>query len=406
METNFESLRLFIDKIKNISLFERIFQWGYVKKLFLNAYAEYERIANFIIDQKGIITELKSDNVLLKNNVDNIETNQSKTHDDLIILNSKHDLLNSNYVDLKQENTRLITEEKMRIQASENALANLDVLQTNITGDRNKEKELAHQKEINRLDGLKDTWRKHEELVKNVIKSICQKNTIQYIDKVPFKFEPDNTISICDEFIVFDAKSPGNDDVSNFPNYLKDQAEKAKKYAKQDGVKSDVFFVVPTNTLDYLETFVYKHGDHNVFIISLDSLEPVMLGLKKIEDYEFAEQLSPEDRENICRVIGRFVHISKRRIQVDNYFATQLIELASKCERDLPNDMFLEVVEFEKSEKLNPPQEKRAKAIPLAELEVKNKKLKQEAEFNGIIVEESTITKALNELPLYKKNDE
>lgn len=211
---------------------------------------------------------------------------------------------------------------------------------------------------------------------------------------------------ICDEYIVFDAKSPGSDDLTNFPNYLKDQAEKAKKYAKQESVKSDIFFVVPSNTLDFLTTFVYRHGDHNVYIISVDALEPIILGLRKIEEYEFAEQLSPEDRENICRVLGRFAHLSKRRIQVDSFFATQFIELAYKCETDLPKDILDSVIEFEKAEKLNPPQEKRVKAIPIGDLDKESKKIKQEAESRGIIIEDESISNSLNELPLYKKNNQ
>jgi hypothetical protein len=209
---------------------------------------------------------------------------------------------------------------------------------------------------------------------------------------------------ICDEYVVLDAKCPGSDDLTNFPNYLKDQAEKAKKYSKQENVKSDIFFVVPSNTLDYLDLFVYRHGDHNVYIISVDALEPVILGLKKIEEYEFAEQLSPEDRENICRVLGRFAHLSKRRIQVDSFFAKQFIELAYKCESDLPKDILESVIEFERAEKLNPPQEKRVKAIPIAELEKERKLINQEAEIKGIIIDDLKISNSLNELPLYKKS--
>ncbi|NJO25808.1 MAG: hypothetical protein HC867_08700 [Bacteroidia bacterium] len=145
---------------------------------------------------------------------------------------------------------------------------------------------------------------------------------------------------------------------------------------------------------------MYRHGEHNVYIISVDALEPIILGLKKIEEYEFAEQLSPEDRENICRVLGRFAHLSKRRIQVDSFFAKQFIELAYKCETDLPKDILDSVIEFEKAEKLNPPQEKRVKAIPIGDLDKENKKIKQEAESRGIIIEDESISNSLNELPL------
>ena len=41
-----------------------------------------------------------------------------------------------------------------------------------------------------------------------------------------------------------------------------------KKYAKHDNVKSDIFFVVPSNTLERLNQFVYNLADYNVFVIS------------------------------------------------------------------------------------------------------------------------------------------
>ena len=194
--------------------------------------------------------------------------------------------------------------------------------------------------------------------------------------------------------------------MSNFPNYLKDQAEKAKKYAKQENVKTDIFFVVPSNTLDYLSTFVYKHSDHNVYVISIDALEPIVLSLKKIEEYEFVEQLSPEDRENICRVIGQFAHLSKRRIQVDSFFARQFIELAYKCESDLPPDILKTVIDFEKAGKLNPPMEKRAKSIPISEVETESKKIKQGANGRGIIIQDEIISELCNDIPLYKNPEE
>jgi len=260
--------------------------------------------------------------------------------------------------------------------------------------------------EIERLKNLKETWKKHQDSAKSIIKTISQRHTVEYIETVPFKGDPDNTLLICDEYVVFDAKSPGGESLGNFSNYLKDQAEKAKKYAKQPDVKTDVFFVVPSNTLDYITTFVYKHGDHNVYIISIDALEPIILSLKKIEEYEFVDQLSPEDRESICRILGRFAHLSKRRIQVDSFFAKQFIELAYKCETDLQPDILKSVVEFERSEKLNPPLEKRAKTIPLSEIETESKKISQEAGVRGILIQDENISNLLNELPLYKNLDE
>jgi hypothetical protein len=111
-------------------------------------------------------------------------------------------------------------------------------------------------------------------------------------------------------------------------------------------------------------------------------------------------QLSPEERENICRVIGKFAHVAKRRVQIDQYFAHQFFEILKKCETDLPKDIFDKAAEIETSDKLNPPQEKRVKQIPYKELETDSQKIKKEAEAKAIAFP-SSIQENIESLPLY-----
>ena len=93
---------------------------------------------------------------------------------------------------------------------------------------------------------------------------------------------------------------------------------------------------------------------------------------------------------------------TKRRIQIDSFFAKQFIELAYKSETDLPKDILEKVKEFEKSEKINPPIEKRAKAISTKELEADTDKVRNEAASKGIFIDHDIISTGLNELQLYK----
>jgi hypothetical protein len=259
--------------------------------------------------------------------------------------------------------------------------------------------------EIQRLADMQFAWLNHQLTVKQVMKALCQKHTIDYIAIAPFKGDPDNSIKIAGEFIIFDAKSPRGDDLTNFPNYLKEQAEKVKKYTSEENVKNWVFFVVPENTLSHIGVFVYHLADYQVFIVATNSLEPILLSLKKIEDYEFVDELSPEDRENICRILGRFAHLSKRRIQIDAFFMGQFMELARKCETDLPAEILEEIIEFEKAERLNPPLEKRAKSIPMIELEKATARVVAEAANQGILPAGEQLTTSLNSVPLYHDNN-
>lgn len=332
---------------------------------------------------------------------------ERKTEMDLLILDLKKDLQAGikELEMLKEQNTLYATNEENRKQEHSNAVATLNTIQQEIKSTRGKEIEDRHQGELQHLENLKNTWSNHQDFIKQSIKTICSRHTIEYIDKVPFKGDPDNTLKISDEFIIFDAKSPQGEDLNNFPKYLKQQVEGIKKYAKQENVKKWIFLVVPSNTLDSIDTYVHHLADYDVFVISADALEPVILSLKKIEDYDFAEQLSPEDRENICRVLGKFAHLTKRRIQIDTFFIKQFMELAYKAESDLPSEFLEKVIEFEKAEKLNPPTERRSKQINLKDLEKDVSKLRNETSTKGIAIIEDVISTALNESPLYSDNE-
>jgi len=225
--------------------------------------------------------------------------------------------------------------------------------------ERERQQEIA-----SRFEAMKATWLNHERKVEEVLRALCQKHTIEYMgkEKVPFKGKPDNTLRICDEFVIFDAKSPQGDDLTNFPDYIRKQSKEVQKYVREKDVKKDVFLVVPTNTIHLLEERTIDHGEYKVFIVTVDSLEPIVLSLKKLEDYEFVDQLSPEERDDICRVIGRFSHLTKRRIQVDAFFCSEGFSAIKECDR-LPEDMLDRVLEYERATLLNAPAEQRRKLI-------------------------------------------
>ncbi len=382
--TDTSNLKGLLENIRTMGLWDRLFGWKRIKDRLMAAAADLER--------------LQAQNSLLQDKT----STQARQID---LLDQKNEQLAVGRNQLVEANAQLRVEDEKRRQEVNKQLATLEQYQDRILAERESEKALIHRKELDRLERQKSTWRDHEVLTKHSLKTICSRHTIDYLEKVPFKGEPDNTVSIGAEFIVFDAKSPRGDDLGNFPNYLKEQSEKVKKYAGEEGVKNWIFFVVPLNTLEVLKTFVYQLADYHVFVVTVDALEPILLSLKKIEEYEFADQLSPEDRENICRVLGKFAHLSKRRVQIDSYFISQFMELAYKCENDLPPDMLEKAIEFERAEKLTLPQPRRGKAIPIADLEKAMAKVRHDAGTKGIAPEDINLTNSLNDIPLYKPED-
>lgn len=402
MSNHLLTVKAFLDEIKTISFWDRVFRWGRVKKDLVDAAASLGALQNemTVAGQTLAANHLQLTVALeTKRNLDGQLLNISS---ELALLKERLQNCQRDLQASREEVILLKKEEAFRQQKYSEEIVSLQGWRQQLQEEREKELQQRHQEELERLLSLKETWALHQSAVQGRIKLICQKHTLHYVDKAPFRGEPDNTLMICDEYVVFDAKSPAGDDLKNFPQYLKAQAEAARKYAKIEGVKKDIFLVIPANTLPVVSQFVYNMADYDVYIVSVDVLEPLILSLCRIEDYEFAEQFSPEERENICRIIGKFAHLSKRRIQIDTFFARQFIELAYKCENSLPAGVYEKVLEFEKSEKLNPPQEKRAKAIHTKELEAEHLKMETEVSAKGILLQNSSIPDVLNNLGLYK----
>ena len=278
-------------------------------------------------------------------------------------------------------------EEKLTDSEKINVALKKDLEQSRETKDETVDKFAAHTNRLNDLEEKRQQkllddkeselnekklqWKQHENDVQNHIQIICKKNIIEYVSQEDFphpRNKPDCSIKILDQLIVFDAKSPLGDDTSKFMSYLKDQATNLKKYAKHSDVRKELFLVVPTNTVSSIKDFRIDCGDYMAFIVTKDALEPIILSLKKIEDYEFADKLSPDERDDICRVIGTFAHAAKRRIQIDQWYNEIVINDIQKAGKILPKEFVKLVQQYDLAEKLNPPIEKRNKKIELSEL--------------------------------------
>ena len=396
----FDNLNEFFNKVKTIGFIERLFFWSNVVTLSHDAYAEFKNmdqqmqgVNDDLQKTQAKIEHIEKDKEHLKEVKINLESEKKileQKKDGLVNENKKLEKKLTEFEETQKANIELKSEKKSLEQSKKELIDDVKQLEKKVSSfeSMEKKKQKDHEEKITEVISAKDTldeernrirqekededeearermkkiWKEHEDNVQEKVKTICSRHNIEYVDKVSFKGSPDNTINICKEFIIFDAKSPRSDDLSNFKNYIKNQAESAKKYAKIKNVKKEIFLVIPTNTVDVVDQTYFNLVDYAVHVITLDALEPIILALRKIEDYEFAENLSPEDREHICRIIGKLVHSSKRRIQVDHFFATEVLSILNKC-YDLPKDILDGAVEAEKSGLLNPPMERRAKLI-------------------------------------------
>ncbi|MFT4849255.1 MAG: hypothetical protein ACI8Q1_002698 [Parvicella sp.] len=386
-----DKLSLFFTRITDLTFWQRLLSWSAIRSLSYEAYEQFKSLERKLTNQQSQLDGFR-------NNITKLETEKSGLNRQIqetekLAIKKDNQLENqANKIEELSQKISLIGSKVLKFESIaedrkadyEKKIAQLNQVKTDLDTERTRLNDERLKEKQERFDRMKVLWSEHETSVEQRIKQLCQTHFINYVNTVPFKGNPDNTIEICKEYIIFDAKSPANDDLTNFPKYIKAQTDSVKKYANQDTVRKDIFLVIPSNTIDRIPQLSYNMGDYNVYIISSDSLEPIILSLKKIEEYEFADQLSPEERDNICRVIGKFAHTTKRKIQVDQFFANQFIELLVKCKNDLPEDILKSVIEFEKAEKLNPPTERRAKQILTKELQDKNDSINAEAQMREI----------------------
>ena len=363
---------------------------------------EIEKLKDLIQQTKERNSSLEATNTTLANaKIESVNSAKEKLNE----LEEKLDTLREEKNATETDLVALREQEPIRIEEHKKAMERLNVTIQNIQNDRAREITEKESAANEKLIAMKETWSRHEAEVEQKMRLICQELSINYIDKEKFPFtgKPDNSVKICDEYIIFDGKSPQGEDLSNFPTYIRTQAEQTKKYAKNEEVKKDVFLVVPTSAIQSIDDTHLQFATHRVHVITLDALKPILIQLKKLEDYEFAEKLSPEDREKIVTTLGKMAHGMKRRVQIDHYFSNEFISILTDAE-NLPAEILEGARVVERSSKLNPTIHNRNKRIELTALKKDSDKLS--GKVAGQEIHTGPELTAIAALPLHKDSDD
>ena len=356
-----------------------------IKIWFENNFSKYDELQNKHVSIAQEISDLKIDYKA-----------QQKINEDLKtqiqILKNEKEIL----APLKIKNIELtnalndMKQEKNAKDAERDAVITKYEQFENNAREREEKKQLeAEQKLAEEQMQLKRKWQDHEEHVNQYIKLICQEESITFIEEWHHEKKPDNVIKICNEYIVFDAKSPRNEDMGNFPTYIKTQVTALSKYAKHKDVKKHLFLVVPENTISELKVLTYNDSNYCVHVISPQSIRITMWSLKQIELYEFADKLSPEDRENLARAFAGSMNYIKRIIQINSDMSDEGIQLTEQMIKLIAKDSLKGIkekaLEFEKGDVINPSKQNRGKIIDLEKEQQRHKEIKFKAETRTII---------------------
>lgn len=162
-------------------------------------------------------------------------------------------------------------------------------------------------------------WNEHEEAVKLRMFELTKEPDFNFNcfdnknlpEGFSGKFKPDFMIEFLDQFVIFDAKVSRSE---NLQNYLNENVKKTVEKINGDPkIYNMVFFVVPTDAMATLSKTRYLEKGYSFFVISVEAIPVILAAFKKISNYELAEQMDPQERENIVNLIAEFdYHINMR----------------------------------------------------------------------------------------------
>ncbi|EKD49825.1 MAG: hypothetical protein ACD_63C00038G0002 [uncultured bacterium] len=246
--------------------------------------------------------------------------------------------------ELSKKTAKFEAEERKNKADLERQIDKLDTAKKNLetTEKRiNKEDEERREMELKERDRI---WAEHEDKVKLALNEICKRPEYGFEtydnNNLPEGFDgklkPDFMIEFLGQYMIFDAKTTKSDNLQTYiSTNIKSTAAKIKGNNK---IYNTVFFVVPTEAIELLKTVSYYEQGYTFFIVSPESLGPIIASFKKIKEYEFAEKMDPEDRENIVRVMAEFDSHIRDRNAMDLLIAERGVNILNEANR-LPSDI-------------------------------------------------------------------
>lgn len=159
-------------------------------------------------------------------------------------------------------------------------------------------------------------WNDHEQQTVATLKEVCRKSEIDFPtfdnnalpESFDGKFKPDFLVEFLGQYIVFDAKVNDPDSNNSLQSYLKNQvkstAEKIKKSSNAEEIYNVVYLVVPSLALNELTQFYFVEQGVHFYIISEESIQPILATFKKVTYYENIDHIDPREREKIIDVIA------------------------------------------------------------------------------------------------------
>ena len=263
--------------------------------------------------------ELKNDLSKTKDRIIELEANGKSMYDQYKSMESEHKATIKERDNLTTRVSKYEESEERREKQSQDSIGKLESAKEAL-GD--EKKRIRHEDE-ERLTQEKETWDRmwndHEQNVIALMNELCKKPQLSFATydnkNLPEGFhgqlKPDFLIAFLKQYVIFDPKVSRSGDINA---YIRNQVQKtAEKVKGNDQIFPTIFLIVPTEAISQMKNLQFYEEGYHFFIISPEAIAPILASFKRIETYEFAEQMDPQERENIIDTLAAFdSHISQR----------------------------------------------------------------------------------------------
>ena len=291
--------------------------------------AELERKNQDIGEMKNRLSELKSEK-------DKLSGQGKEMYDRYKTLESEYKATIKERDGLGTRIAKFEAEDDRRQKKHEEMITHQEAARKTLEDEKLRVRREDEERKARELAERDRTWNDHEQNVIALLGDLCKKPQFGFetYDNTNLpegfhgKLKPDFMIGFLNQYVVFDAKVSRSQDLQN---YVKDAVKKtAAKVKSNEEIYRTIFLVVPTVAVSTLtQTAFYEEG-FTFYIVSPEALEPILASLKKIEQYEFAQEMDPQERENIVELLADFdFHISTRNA-VDFHLLQHGIETLGK----------------------------------------------------------------------------
>ncbi len=263
-------------------------------------------------------------------------------------LEAKSESLQKEHDALKKQITKHEAEFARKEQEFDTKIAKLEAAKASLDQERDRvirEEEEARKRLEEERDRL---WNDHENTVIAKLTDLCKQPALSFTSytntNLPDGFDgslkPDFMIEFLGQYVIFDAKVSK---AKSLRAYVTDQVKKTvDKVKDNDRIYKSIYLVVPTAALAELTQHFHIIEGYSIYIISVEALPALLASLKRITHYEFAEQMDPQQRDNIVQLVAELdFHINLRNAAdlILTKMGTSILEKAKRVDPALAEEV-------------------------------------------------------------------